>query len=217
MSEGRSSTPPSSPVADELDLGDGHRIVFAEYEGEARVGGNVKHPPVEGKCSGDGWISFEGRAWARQFKTPAAVVEGRKREPVDPLAEHPVPSLRGSRPHPQRQVGAGMSDIDGFTSTYACDKCKRRAEGWQYIGNAMWCGECLRDEVVRLRTQSESVAWVACAVRLPEGDADVLAIDRDGKMHGKQAHSVRTDAAFAVRSGNKPFYTHWMPLPEAPK
>jgi hypothetical protein len=52
---------------DELDLGDGHKIVFAEYEGEKRVGGNVLHPPVEGKCSGNGWIPFEGRAWARGF------------------------------------------------------------------------------------------------------------------------------------------------------
>lgn len=53
-------------MSNELDLGDGHRIVFAVYE-EERAGGNVKHPPVEGKCSGDGWVSFEGRAWARSF------------------------------------------------------------------------------------------------------------------------------------------------------
>lgn len=60
----------------EIDLGDGHRIVFSEYEGEI-AGGNVKHPPVEGKCSGDGWISFEGRAWARGFngKLPSWTVE----------------------------------------------------------------------------------------------------------------------------------------------
>lgn len=50
----------------ELDLGDGHKIVFATYEGEI-AGGNVKHPPVAGKCSGDGWVAFEGRAWARGF------------------------------------------------------------------------------------------------------------------------------------------------------
>lgn len=64
-------------LKDELDLGDGHRIAFAEYDGERRVGGNVMHPPVEGKCSGDGWISFEGRAWARSFdgKLPSWKVE----------------------------------------------------------------------------------------------------------------------------------------------
>lgn len=52
---------------DELDLGDGHRIVFSEYDGEKRVGGNVMHPPVEGKCSGEGWVAFAGRAWAKGF------------------------------------------------------------------------------------------------------------------------------------------------------
>lgn len=54
-------------MSEELDLGDGHKIVFSEYQGEPRVGGNVMHPPVEGKCSGNGWISFEGRAWSRVF------------------------------------------------------------------------------------------------------------------------------------------------------
>lgn len=42
-------------------------ILFAEYDGEKRVGGNVTHPPVEGKCSGNGWVPFAGRAWARLF------------------------------------------------------------------------------------------------------------------------------------------------------
>lgn len=52
---------------DEIDLGDGHRLLFSEYQGEKRVGGNVLHPPVAGKCSGQGWIAFEGTSWARQF------------------------------------------------------------------------------------------------------------------------------------------------------
>jgi hypothetical protein len=52
---------------DEIDLGDGHRIVFSSYQGEPRAGANVVHPPVDGKCSGEGWISFEGRSWARSF------------------------------------------------------------------------------------------------------------------------------------------------------
>ena len=54
-------------MRDEIDLGDGHRIVFSEYEGEKRVGANIIHPPVEGKCGGQGWIAFEGRSWARSF------------------------------------------------------------------------------------------------------------------------------------------------------
>ena len=57
----------ATQARDEIDLGDGHRIVFSEYEGEARCGGNVIHPPAEGKCGGQGWISFEGRAWAKSF------------------------------------------------------------------------------------------------------------------------------------------------------
>ena len=58
---------------DEIDLGDGHRLVFSGYEGEARVGGNVMHTPIEGKCSGDGWIAFEGRSWARSFNRQITV------------------------------------------------------------------------------------------------------------------------------------------------
>jgi hypothetical protein len=57
---------------DEIDLGDGHRIVFSGYKGEKRVGGNVLHPPVEGKCGGQGWLTFEGRSWAREF-APGAI------------------------------------------------------------------------------------------------------------------------------------------------
>lgn len=49
-----------------IDLGDGHRIEFAEYEGEI-AGGDVIHPPVEGKCSGRGWVAFAGRKWAAAF------------------------------------------------------------------------------------------------------------------------------------------------------
>jgi len=67
------------------------------------------------------------------------------------------------------------------------------------------------------RSEIERSLWVPVSERLPEGDADVLTIDRDGKVHGKPAHSVRTDSTFAMRAGNKPFYTHWMPLPAAPE
>lgn len=69
-------------MKDEIDLGDGHRIVFSEYEGEKRVGANVLHPPVEGKCSGDGWIAIEGRSWARKFTTPIATWKVEQEEPL---------------------------------------------------------------------------------------------------------------------------------------
>lgn len=57
----------ASEGRDEIDLGDGHRLVFSEYQGEKRAGANVLHPPVEGKCGGQGWISFAGRSWANSF------------------------------------------------------------------------------------------------------------------------------------------------------
>lgn len=67
---------------DEIDLGDGHRIVFSGYQGEKRVGANVVHPPVEGKCSGDGWIAFENTSWSRQFTThPIATWKVEQAEP----------------------------------------------------------------------------------------------------------------------------------------
>lgn len=67
---------------DEIDLGDGHCIVFAEYRGEKRVGGNVLHPPVEGKCGGAGWIAFEGRSWARSFEGNIATWKVKNDEPL---------------------------------------------------------------------------------------------------------------------------------------
>ncbi len=51
---------------DELDLGDGHTLVFASYEGQARVGATVLHAAADGsKCTG--WIAFAGRSWAQGF------------------------------------------------------------------------------------------------------------------------------------------------------
>lgn len=67
---------------DEIDLGDGHRIVFSDYKGEKRVGANVLHPPVEGKCGGDGWIAFEDTSWSRQYTThPIATWKVESNEP----------------------------------------------------------------------------------------------------------------------------------------
>jgi hypothetical protein len=81
---------------DEIDLGDGHRMVFSEYQGEKRVGANVLHPPVEGKCSGDGWISFEGRSWARAFYGNIATW---KVESDDPLTLSPSILCRACGDH----------------------------------------------------------------------------------------------------------------------
>ena len=79
----------------ELDLGDGHRIRFAVYEGEIS-GGDVQHPPVEGKCDGHGWISFEGRAWARKFN---GNLPSWKIESENPLTLSPSILCRGCGDH----------------------------------------------------------------------------------------------------------------------
>jgi hypothetical protein len=84
-----------SDERDDLDLGDGHRIVFAEYKGDRRVGGNVIHPPVEGKCNGDGWISFEGRAWASEL----AGIPSWKVESEEPLTLSPSILCRACGDH----------------------------------------------------------------------------------------------------------------------
>lgn len=84
-------------MSDELDLGDGHKIVFASFHDEPRVGGNVMHPPVEGKCGGDGWISFEGRAWAREFQ--GGLIPVWKIESEEPLTLSPSILCRACGDH----------------------------------------------------------------------------------------------------------------------
>lgn len=69
-------------IQDEIDLGDDHRIVFTEYEGEKRVGANLIHPRVEGKCSGQSWIVFEGRTWANTFDGKINTWKVEKEEPI---------------------------------------------------------------------------------------------------------------------------------------
>jgi hypothetical protein len=55
-----------APVrAARVDIGDGHSITFAHYEGEV-AGANVYHHRPDGaECVG--WVAFAGRAWARSF------------------------------------------------------------------------------------------------------------------------------------------------------
>lgn len=83
-------------VKDELDLGDGHKIVFAEYDGEKHVGGDVQHPPVAGKCDGHGWVPFEGRAWERAFE---GTIASWKIESADPLTLSPSILCRACGDH----------------------------------------------------------------------------------------------------------------------
>ena len=67
---------------DEVDLGNGHRIIFTQYKGEKRVGADLIHPPVEDKCGGVGWIAFEGRSWANSFKGVIATWNIETEEPI---------------------------------------------------------------------------------------------------------------------------------------
>lgn len=68
-------------MKDEIDLGDDHRMVFAEYEGEKRVGAQIIHKAPDGTdCRG--WIPFEGRAWASGFAGSIATWKVERDEPL---------------------------------------------------------------------------------------------------------------------------------------
>ena len=48
-----------------MDLGEGHTLTFAEFEGEVS-GCSIAHKRPDGTDC-DGWIAFAGRAWAKAF------------------------------------------------------------------------------------------------------------------------------------------------------
>lgn len=50
-----------------LDIGAGHTLTFAHYQGEV-AGCSIAHPRPDDGMPCDGWIAFEGRAWARSFE-----------------------------------------------------------------------------------------------------------------------------------------------------
>ena len=51
---------------DEIDLGDGHRMIFCDYEGQKRVAAHIQHQRRDGAyCVG--FIPFKGRAWSNEF------------------------------------------------------------------------------------------------------------------------------------------------------
>lgn len=57
------------PPPEALDIGGGHRITFAEYEGEV-AGINDWHLKSDGEwCVG--WVSFKGAAWHRSMPQTA--------------------------------------------------------------------------------------------------------------------------------------------------
>lgn len=79
---------------DEIDLGDDHRLVFAEYKGERRVGAQIIHKAQDGsECRG--WLPFEGRAWANGFGN----IAGWKVEQDEPLTLSPSVQCRSCGDH----------------------------------------------------------------------------------------------------------------------
>ena len=51
---------------EEIDLGDGHNLVYTEYKGQRRVGAHIEHIRQDGShCKG--FVPFAGRAWANEF------------------------------------------------------------------------------------------------------------------------------------------------------
>lgn len=66
----------SAPEKFDLDLGAGHWLAFAEYEGDARAGARVPHLKANGELC-EGWITFVGSSWAAAFdnKIPTWTVQ----------------------------------------------------------------------------------------------------------------------------------------------
>lgn len=60
-----STTTGMEPPENAVDIGDGHRIVYVDYEGEP-AGVSDYHQKADGTWCG-GWVTFAGSAWARQF------------------------------------------------------------------------------------------------------------------------------------------------------
>ncbi len=51
---------------DEIELGDGHKLVYCKFNGQRRVAANIEHIRPDGShCKG--FVPFAGRAWANEF------------------------------------------------------------------------------------------------------------------------------------------------------
>jgi hypothetical protein len=79
----------------DLDLGDGHWLLWTEYEGDAHAGANVSHLTKSGeRCNG--FITIEGSTWHKAFdgKTDAW-----KMESLEPLTLSPSILCRACGDH----------------------------------------------------------------------------------------------------------------------
>lgn len=88
-----------SPVPErfDLDLGDGHWLTFVDYKGDPRAGARQPHltdKTETGMC--EGWITFEGSAWAAEFDNR---IPTWKVECWEPLTLSPSLLCRGCGDH----------------------------------------------------------------------------------------------------------------------
>lgn len=88
-------------MPEELDLGDGHTLTFANYKGEV-AGCSIAHRRPDNGAPCDGWIAFEGRVWARSFGGHIATW---KVESEQPLTLSPSVLCRGCGDHGHVRAG----------------------------------------------------------------------------------------------------------------
>lgn len=65
-----------------IDIGEGHSIRFVEYRGDLRAGLHDYHQRPDGKGECQGFITFEGSAWAKEFTTPIPTWKVQSWEPL---------------------------------------------------------------------------------------------------------------------------------------
>lgn len=69
-----------NPPDNAIYIGEGHRILYADYKGEV-AGINEYHLKADSTwCSG--WIVFKGSAWDKEFSTPITNWDVVQREPL---------------------------------------------------------------------------------------------------------------------------------------
>jgi hypothetical protein len=81
------------------DIGGGHSIRFVEYNGDPKAGLHDYHQRPDGKGECQGFITFEGSAWANEFKTHPTPPPTWKVESWEPLTLSPSLLCRSCGDH----------------------------------------------------------------------------------------------------------------------
>lgn len=82
-----------------VDIGSGHNIRFVEYNGEKRVGLNDYHKRPDDGSECQGFVAFEGRAWANVWKDHPTPPPTWKVEQWEPLTLSPSLLCRSCGDH----------------------------------------------------------------------------------------------------------------------